>query len=99
MAAARTAGAQINELAQRFGIHRATVIDHLERAGVPGRRRQGRTLSAAEVVEAGRLYEQGCSLLEVAGRWNVDRRYLSAALRSAGFAVRPPGRHRDVRSG
>ena len=92
LAEARQEGAEINELAERFGVHRATVIAHLERAGVAGRRRQGRTLSPEQVQEAGQLYVSGLSLIEVGERFDVDRRYLRRALPSAGFALRPPGR-------
>lgn len=92
LAQARQEGAEINDLAERFGVHRATVMAHLQRAGVPGRRRQGRTLSPELVQAAGRLYASGSSLIEVSERFDVDRRYLRRALPSAGFPLRPPGR-------
>lgn len=88
----REAGAEIKELAERYGIDRSTVITHLHRAGVPGRRRQGRTLSADQVQAAGRLYASGVNLIEVGEAFDVDRRYLRKTLPAAGFALRPPGR-------
>ena len=94
LAALRQAGAEINELAERFGVHRSTVMSHLNRASVPQRRRQGRTLTPDQVQSAGRLYASGVSLVEVGERFNVDRRYLRNALPAAGFVLRPPGRQR-----
>lgn len=92
LVATRTAGAQINELAEQFGIHRATVITHLERAGLPGRRWPGRTLTPEQIQAAGALYATGLNLIEVGERLDVDRRYLRKALPAAGFALRRPGR-------
>jgi hypothetical protein len=93
---ARLAGAEINELAERFGVHRATVISLLGRAGVPHRRRQGRVLSPERLVAAGEVYVSGVNLTEVAERFDVDRRYLRKALPAAGFDLRPPGRQRRI---
>lgn len=92
LAEEREAGAEINELAEQFGVDRTTVINHLHRAGVSGRRRQGRTLSPDRIRTAGELYASGVNLLDVAARFSVDRRYLRTALPKAGFALRPPGR-------
>jgi transposase len=92
LAQARREGAEIKELAERFGVHRTTVLAHLERAEVPGRRRQGRQLSPERLEEAGQLYASGLSLIEVGERFDVDRRYLRRALPAAGFVLRPPGR-------
>lgn len=92
LAAKREAGAEINELAEHYAIDRSTVIAHLHRAGVPGRRRQGRTLSPDRVRAAGELYASGVNLLDVADQFDVDRRYLRRVLPEAGFVLRPPGR-------
>ena len=92
--AARLGGAQITELAERFGIHPATVLQHLKRRGVPHRRRQWRSLSAEQIQEAGQLYGSGLPLLAVADRFGVDRRYLRTVLPEAGFPLRRPGRQR-----
>src|SRR5438105_2453888 len=56
------AGSSVNQLADRFDIHRATVLSHLERAGVP--RRHPR-LDDAGIEEATQLYIHGMSLAEV----------------------------------
>jgi transposase-like protein len=52
------AGADIQELASRWGMHRATVTAHLPRPGVP-LRRQG--VPAESQQEAIRLYGEGWS--------------------------------------
>ena len=91
LVAARLAGAQINELARQFNQHRATIIKHLNDAGVPHRARRGRELSPERLEAAGLLYASGLSLLEVGERFDVDRRYLRQALPAAGFALRPSG--------
>lgn len=92
--AAREAGAQIKDLAEQFGVHKATVIAHLERAGVPGRRWPGRTLSLTQVQEAVQLYESGLSLVAVGERFGVDKRQVSRALRGAGVEIRKSCRHK-----
>jgi transposase len=92
LAGEREGGAEIKELAVRYSIDRSTVITHLHRSGVPGRRRQGRSLSPDRVRVAGELYASGVNLLDVAAQFDVDRRYLRRVLPEAGFALRPPGR-------
>ena len=92
LARLRLEGAEINELAARFGISRSAVMANLQRAGVPGRRWPGRTLLADELKVAAELYESGLSFVAVGERLGVDRRYLRLAFREAGFLIRPPGR-------
>jgi transposase-like protein len=92
LVAEREAGAEINNLAEQFGVHRATVINQLQRAGVDGRRHAGRTLSPLDLQRAGQLYASGRSLIEVGERFNVDRRYLRRELPEAGFDLRRAGR-------
>jgi hypothetical protein len=94
LVAARVSGAEISELAGRFGIDRNTVMTHLKREGVPGRRWPGRTLSDEQLEEAGRLYESGLRLDLVADRFNVRRHYLRDALAQAGFTIRRAGQQR-----
>lgn len=97
LAAERETGAEIKDLAERYRIDRSTVIAHLHRAGVPGRRRQGRSLSPDQVQAAGELYASGVNLLDVAAQFDVDRRYLRRVLPEAGFVLRPPGRQPSTR--
>jgi transposase len=94
LAALRRDGWEIDALAERFGIGRSTVMDHLKRAGVPRRRWQGRTLSPDQLEEAGRLYETGLNLIAVAEQFDVDRRYLRRALPEAGFTIRRAGQQK-----
>ncbi len=91
---ARTEDAEIDDLAERFGIGRSTVMLHLQREGVPGRRWPGRTLSDEQLQEAGELYISGIDLIAVGEQFGVDRRYLSKALRAAGFTIRPAGQQK-----
>jgi transposase len=93
----RQNGWEIDGLAKRFGIGRSTVMDHLKRAGVPGRRWRGRTLSPKQMEEAGRLYETGLNLIAVAERFDVDRRYLRRALPEVGFTLRRAGQQKRQR--
>lgn len=92
LVADREAGTEIKDLASRYNIDRSTVINHLHRAGVPGRRRQGRSLSPDQLQAAGELYVSGLNLIEVGERFDVDRRYLRRVLPGAGFLLRSPGR-------
>ncbi len=92
LVADRAAGAEINDLAEKYGVDRTTVIGHLHRAGVSGQRRQGRTLDPGQMRAAGELYTSGVNLAEVGERFNVDRRYLRRVLPAAGFLMRAPGR-------
>jgi hypothetical protein len=88
----RLDGAQVKQLAVRVEMSRSAVMANLERAGVPGRRWPGRTLSPDELSAARELYESGLSFVAVGERLGVDRRYLRLAFREAGFPIRPPGR-------
>jgi hypothetical protein len=94
LVALRVLGAEINELAEQFSIDRNTVMAHLVREGVPGRRWPGRTLNDEQLEGAGRRYESGLRLELVAERFNVRRHYLSDALRTAGFTIRRPGKQK-----
>jgi hypothetical protein len=94
LVSARTNGAEIDDLAERFGIGRNTVMAHLEREGVPGRRWPGRTLSPEQLEAAGQLYETGVNLIVVGEQFGVDRRYLRKALPAAGFRLRRAGQQK-----
>jgi hypothetical protein len=91
---ARTEGSEIDALAEQFGIGRNTVMAHLERQGVPGRRWPGRTLTPEQLEQAGQLYASGLNLIAVGEQFSVDRRYLSKALRAAGFTIRSRGQQK-----
>lgn len=90
----RLEGQEIASLASRFGVHRNTVMKHLARHGVPGRRYPGRTLSEEELRSAGRLYQSGVRLELVGEAFGVDRRYLRRKLPKLGFQIRRAGQQK-----
>jgi DNA-directed RNA polymerase specialized sigma24 family protein len=81
------AGADLKELAARWGVHRTTVAGHLGRAGVE-LRRQG--LSEDQVDEAVRLYGEGWSLQRLAERYDCDDETVRQRLKAAGVVLRRP---------
>lgn len=81
-------GLTIDALACRYGIHRTTVMTHLEANGVQ-RRRSIRKLSAADVAEAANRYQSGLSLAAVAKTFNVNEATLTREFYAANFPIRP----------
>lgn len=71
------AGGSPDELAERYGIHRATVFAHLRRRDVH-RRRLG--LDEVESAEAVRLYRAGVSLRAIGRQVGADRKAVRKAL-------------------
>lgn len=84
------AGTTVRELAECFGIHRSTVLDHLKRRQV---RRRGEW-SPALVARASALYEAGSTLDQIARSIRVDPRTVGRQLRAAGVAIQPSGPRR-----
>jgi lambda repressor-like predicted transcriptional regulator len=80
-------GAGVNELATRFGIHRATVAQHLHRSGVAIRRRG---LDADQIDETIRLYQRGWSLARLGTRMGVNAETIRQALLARGVRLRAP---------
>ena len=78
------AGMSVQSLAERFGIHRATVFSHLRRRNVPSRRPG---LGLDEKAEAVRLARAGVSMRAIARRMGVDRKAVRAALVEGGLIV------------
>lgn len=74
-------GAGVQELAEKYGIHRATVFAHLRRREVP-RRRPG--LNDHEQAEAVRLSRDGMSMRAIGRQMGVDRKAVRVALVDAG---------------
>ena len=81
----REQGASIDELAVTFGIHRTTVMTHLDRGGAE--RRTG--LIELHLDEARGLYESGSSLARVAEHFGVDAETVRRAFKNAGISLRP----------
>jgi len=79
------AGAQMNYLAQHFGVHRSTVSAVLKRHGV-STRQSG--LSADQVDRAVLLYGQGKSLAVIGSKLGVDAGTVHDRLREQGVQMR-----------
>ncbi len=77
-------GMGVKQLAERYGIHRATVFSHLRRRNVPSRRPG---LGLDEKAEAVRLARAGVSMRAIGRRMGVDRKAVRAALVEAGLIV------------
>lgn len=77
-------GMSVKSLAERYGIHRATVFSHLRRRNVPSRRPG---LSVDEKAEAVRLARAGVSMRAISRRMGVDRKGVRLALVEAGLIV------------
>jgi hypothetical protein len=88
LVSAYLAGSSIDSLAVQLGVHRTTVMDHLERRGVQ-RRRIERKLTDRTVREAAKRYGTGESLKVVAIQFDVDARTLAREFRRAGVRIRP----------
>lgn len=71
MAEEYRAGDTVPMLVERYGVHRTTILGHLERMGVP-RRAQKRKLTDAQVKEAKRLYRLGLSYAELGRKFGVS---------------------------
>jgi predicted DNA-binding protein (UPF0251 family) len=78
------AGMRVKALAERYGIHRATVFSHLRRRNVPSRRPG---LGIDEKAEAVRLARAGVSMRAIGRRMGADRKAVRAALVEAGLIV------------
>ena len=79
------AGEGVVTLAQAYGVHRSTVTAHLDRRGA--RRRLG--LTDEQVERAGRLYQRGMTLDEVAAELGTSQRTVGRAVASLGVPRRP----------
>jgi transposase-like protein len=79
------AGAKVRDLADRYGINRNTVLEHIRRAGV---RKHYPALIPEEVDEAARLYRSGKSLVSVSEHFGVNATTVRTALLKAGVKMR-----------
>ncbi|WP_348981987.1 helix-turn-helix domain-containing protein [Brachybacterium epidermidis] len=84
-------GVPVDELARRFGVHRATVHRLAAQAGVSSRRRG---LDEPGRRDAARLYEQGMTLEEVAAELGVGDETVRSAVVACGGTIRSRGRRR-----
>jgi DNA invertase Pin-like site-specific DNA recombinase len=84
------AGTTTRELAERYGINRVTVFEHLKRAGVP--RRRPRKLRLVEIAKVVRLYVEGQSVEAVAQELRVGATTVRRVLQREGVELRRRGR-------
>ena len=75
------AGLSVGYLAQKYGVHRATVSKHLTRSNVV-RRQHG--LTTEEAAEAVKLHAGGVSMRAIARSLGVDRKQVRVTLVAAG---------------
>jgi len=80
-------GASIDSLAHRFGVHRTTILHHLDRRGVP-RPPATRKMTDRTVRQAAKRYASGESLKVVAVRFDVDAKTLAREFKRAGIKIR-----------
>jgi len=81
-------GESTDALAQRYGVHRTTIMGYLERAGVE-RRRIVRKMTDDSVARAAARYGNGGSLAVVAQEFGVHASTLAREFRRAGVSIRP----------
>jgi hypothetical protein len=88
IAASYTSGRSIDDLTRSYGVHRTTIIKHLDHRGVP-RRRVVRKMTDTLVAEAAVMYFEGHSLATVAHNFKVDTRTLAREFHKTGVPIRP----------
>lgn len=81
-------GSSIDSLAERLGVNRTTIINHLDRRCVE-RRKFVRKMTDRSVRQAARSYEAGESLKVAAVRFDVDARTAAREFEGAGIKIRP----------
>lgn len=79
-------GIKIDELADKYGINRVTVMGYVGRLGLP---RRYPALNHDDVRRAATLYRSGQSLAGVANVFGVAPHTVRSALLNAGVAIRP----------
>ena len=79
----------VKQIAERFGVHRTTITQIAASAGVAMR---NLPLSPAVQEEAGRLYDSGLSLAQVAEQLGVNSSAVRTAVLATGRTMRPAGR-------
>ena len=93
LVAAYTAGHSVAELAAELGVHRTTILHHLEQRGI-ARRRFVRKLSDFDVAKATADYAERESLATIASRLDVDPETVRREFLKAGVKRRSPRRHK-----
>lgn len=94
LVAGYAAGVPVKELAERFGVHRATVTRVAIQAGLQARRVP---LTEQRQAEAARLYAEGLTLREAAAKLGIGKEAVRLAVIALGIELRPGGRARTER--
>jgi len=81
------AGASMQKLADRRGLHRTTVAGHLRRAGITVRQRG---IPQERLDEAIKLYSEGWTPQRLAERFICDAETVRQTLKRAGVSLRKP---------
>jgi hypothetical protein len=87
LAAEYQAGDSMLHLAKRWQLHRTTVAEHLQRAGISVRQRG---IPVAQLDDAIGLYREGWSCQRWAERYDCDDETVRQTLRRAGITLRKP---------
>jgi transposase-like protein len=80
-------GATVPQLVEEFGLHRTTVLAHLERRNVP-RRPHVAKLTRDDIGLAADLYKRGQSLAAIGRAFGVNAETIRKGLLQAGVAIR-----------
>jgi transposase-like protein len=88
LVAAYRAGDNVEQLAERFGVHRTTVLAHLGRRQVQ-LRPTFTCWDHDDLTAAVALYASGASLASVAAQFGVDPSTVANRFRRAAIAIRP----------
>jgi hypothetical protein len=80
------AGFSMNVLARLFSVHLSAIARALQLQGVP---RRTRGLTDEEAVEAGRLYQDGRSIMRLREKFGCFDSAVMTALRRRGVRTRP----------
>ncbi|SHI35603.1 hypothetical protein SAMN02745244_00189 [Tessaracoccus bendigoensis DSM 12906] len=78
----------MQQIAERFGVHRTTITQIATNAGVKMR---SQTLSLSARAKARELYDADQSLAQVAEQLGVSPSAVRSAVLSCGGTLRPPG--------
>ena len=85
---AYVSGTPVNQIAERFGVHRTTITKIVTSAGIKVR---SQPLATSTRKEARRLYDSGRSLAQVAEQVSVSSSAIRSAVLLTGGNMRPAG--------
>ncbi len=82
-------GSGVAQLAEEHGVHRSTVGRYLKKQGI---NTLEPNLTPSDVERAGELYAQGWTLVQVAVKLGVSKKWIRKQLVESGVAIRRGGR-------